>query len=88
VGEAAAEDAGHCLLNLGAGRLRILIEEGLRREDHAVQAVAALRRLLLDEGALDGMRPLDVPSPSRVVTSASPTVLTGVTHERIAGRGR
>ncbi len=56
VGEAAAQHAGHRLLNLGVGRLGILIEECLRREDDAVQAEPALRRLMLDEGALQRMR--------------------------------
>ena len=56
VGEAAAQHAGHRLLNLGVGRLGILIEERLCREDDAVQAEPALRRLIVDEGALQRMR--------------------------------
>jgi hypothetical protein len=59
VGEAAAQHAGHRLLDLGVGRLGILIEECLRREDDAVQAEPALRRLMLDEGALQRMRGFD-----------------------------
>src|SRR6185436_10372713 len=58
VHEAAAEDARQRLLDLAVGRARVLIEKRLRGEDHAVQAEAALPRLLLDEGALDRMGPL------------------------------
>ena len=41
--------------------------------DHAVDAIAALRRLLVDEGLLQRMRLVDVPSPSMVTISCSPT---------------
>ena len=63
VREAAAEHAGHRLLDLGVARLRVLIEERLRREDDAVQAEAALRRLLVDERLLNRMRLLDGAEP-------------------------
>jgi hypothetical protein len=42
---------------------RVLIDEGLRRQDHAVQAEPALRRLLLDERLLYGVRPLGRAEP-------------------------
>ena len=54
--EAAAQHAGQRLLDLGVGGFRVLIEEGLRRQDDAVEAEAALRRLLVDERLLNRMR--------------------------------
>src|SRR5262249_54045179 len=56
VGAAAALETGERLLDLRVGRLLVLIEERGRRHDPAVDAVAALRHLLLDIGLLDGVR--------------------------------
>src|SRR5262249_30202205 len=53
---AAALEAGERLSNLRVGRLLGLIEERGRRHDPAVDAVAALRHLLLHVGLLDRMR--------------------------------
>ena len=53
---AAAEIVGERLLDLGLARLLVLREEGRRLHDHAVDAVAALRGLFVDEGLLHRMR--------------------------------
>src|SRR5579863_5648290 len=53
---AAAEIVGQSRLDLGRGRLRGLVQEGLGLHDHAVHAIAALGGLLLDEGALHRMQ--------------------------------
>jgi hypothetical protein len=49
MGPAAAQIAGECFLDIGFARLAVGGEEGRRLHDHAVDAVAALHRLLLDE---------------------------------------
>src|SRR6185369_8938644 len=41
VGHAPAQGAGHALANLGVGRVRVLVEERLRRQDLAVLAEPA-----------------------------------------------
>ncbi len=56
MGAAAAEVVGERLLDLRLGRLLVVGEERGGLHDHAVDAVAALHRLLLDEGALHRMR--------------------------------
>src|SRR5438874_2829160 len=56
MGAAAAEVVGERVLDLRFGRLLGLGEERRGFHDHAVDAIAALRRLLLDEGALHRMR--------------------------------
>jgi hypothetical protein len=56
VSEAATEDMGQGLLNLSAGGVGIMVEKGLGSKDDAAEAKAALRRLFLNEGLLDGMR--------------------------------
>src|SRR5262249_21783648 len=56
MGAAAALEAGERLPDLRVGRLLGLIEERGRRHDPAVDAVAALRHLLLHVGLLDRMR--------------------------------
>ena len=43
----------------GVGRFGIPLQQGLRPHHHAGDTIAALRRLLLDEGALDRRRRLD-----------------------------
>src|SRR6185436_383651 len=63
VDEAAAEDTGERLLHFGIGRLRVLIEKRLGGEDDAVEAEAALCRLLGDERPLDRVRALDRAEP-------------------------
>jgi hypothetical protein len=45
--------------NFQAGRVRITIQESLRRHDHAVRAVAALSRLRSHERFLKRMWPLN-----------------------------
>ena len=63
VGAAAAEIAGQRLAHVGLGRLRLAVEQFLGRHDHAVDAVAALRGLLVDEGLLQRMRLVDRAEP-------------------------
>src|SRR5262249_31467847 len=53
---AAALEAGERILYLVLGRLLLLLGGGRCRHDPAVDAVAALRHLLLDIGLLDRMR--------------------------------
>ena len=53
---AAAEIAGECLAHLNFRRTRRLGEQRGRAHDHAVGAIAALRRLLGDEGCLHGRK--------------------------------
>src|SRR5262245_29874670 len=60
---AAAEIAVEALAHLLLARPRIGIEQCLRAHDHAVGAVAALRRLLADEGALERVRFVDRAQP-------------------------
>src|SRR5262249_14285509 len=49
---AAAEVVGERLLDLGYTRVLVLREQRNRPNDHAVEAIAALRRLLVDERLL------------------------------------
>jgi len=51
---AAAQIWAHVLADLFVGRRAIAIEQRLRPHDHAGDAKAALRRLLIDERALEG----------------------------------
>src|ERR1700686_3242318 len=53
---AAAEVVGERLLDLVLGRMLVLREQDGGLHDHAVDAVAALRGLLVDEGLLKGVR--------------------------------
>src|SRR5262245_65603029 len=53
VGPAAADVPGHCVLDVGIGRLRLAGKECRRGHDLARLAVAALRHLALDPGLLD-----------------------------------
>ena len=76
VDEAAAQHARQRLLHLGVGGARIAVEQRLGGQDHAAQAEAALRGLLVDERLLQRMRPSRAcPRPSSVVISALATVL-------------
>src|SRR5262249_17108898 len=50
VGAAAAEIERQALAHLGFARTWLVVEQGLRGHQHAVDAIAALRRLLVDEG--------------------------------------
>jgi hypothetical protein len=49
---APAQIPGERILDVGLARLAVFSKEGGRLHDHAVDAVAALHGLLLDEGAL------------------------------------
>ena len=49
---AAAEIALERLFDVVFARLRILFQQRRRGHDHAIRAVGALRRLLVDEGLL------------------------------------
>src|SRR5438094_10572755 len=53
---AAALEAGERLLDLGIGWFFLLIEERCRCHDPTVDAIPALRHLLLDIGLLDRVR--------------------------------
>src|SRR4051812_35148477 len=52
MGAAAAQVTRQRLADLGLARKLVLLEQGGRRHDHAVDAVAALRSLLVDERTL------------------------------------
>src|SRR6185312_12620389 len=54
MGPAATEIVGERLLDLVLARILRLGEKGGRLHDHAVDAIAALHRLLVDEGLLHG----------------------------------
>src|SRR5688500_2990982 len=54
---AAAQIVGERLPDLGVARALVLREQVGGLHDHAVDAVAALHRLLLDEGLLQRVRP-------------------------------
>ena len=56
MGAAAAEIVGERVLDVALAWLLVLGEERRRLHDHAVDAVAALRGLLVDEGLLHRMR--------------------------------
>ena len=58
MGPTAAQVIGERVLHLRLGRFFGPGEERGRLHDHAVDAVAALRRLFLDEGALHRVQPL------------------------------
>src|SRR5678816_1165883 len=55
---AAAEVRGKRLAHVHLARFRVAVEQRLGAHDHAVDAIAALHGLLGDEGALQGMRPV------------------------------
>src|SRR5512143_4135174 len=56
MGAAAAKVVGERNLDGGFGRLLVLREESRRLHNHSVDAVAALRGLLVDKGFLHPMR--------------------------------
>jgi hypothetical protein len=59
VRKAAAQDARHGLANLLVAGLRVPIEEGFGRHNDAIDAKTALRGLLSDKCALQGMGLVD-----------------------------
>src|SRR3954471_2083725 len=63
VRSAATEIVHQGLAHVGLARTRIAVEQRLGAHDHAVDAVTALRRLFLDEGALEGVRLFDRAEP-------------------------
>jgi len=56
MGSTSADDAAQSLFHLRFSGVGIRIEQGLGGHDHAVRAVAALGRLLGDEGSLYRVR--------------------------------
>jgi len=52
MGSAAADIAGETLLNLIETGMRVAVQERLRRHDHTVCAVSALRSLFSDKRGL------------------------------------
>src|SRR5262249_32248741 len=63
VGAAAAQVGGEALAHLGIGRMRVAVEQRFCTHQHAVDAVAALGGLLVDEGLLQRMRLLHAAEP-------------------------
>src|SRR6516225_6137693 len=55
VGSAAA-NIGHCRVNIGIGRLRVLLEQRSRGHHHAALAIAALRHVEVEPGLLHRMQ--------------------------------
>jgi len=55
---APAEDIGHGLADLRLVCSGIMVDERLGRQDDTADTKAALNGLFVDEGLLDGMRPL------------------------------
>src|SRR3546814_21148732 len=60
---AAAEITLQRLLDVAVARIGVFVEQRLRGHDHAVDAVAALRGLLVDEGLLARVRLVDRAEP-------------------------
>src|SRR5438874_12508847 len=56
MGKAAAQHATQCLSNFLVARPRVYVQRGLCRQNHAAEAVPALRRAFIDEGLLNWMR--------------------------------
>ena len=56
VREATAEDGGESLLDFRFRGFRVLVEESLGRQNHAVQTKPALGGLLIDKSFLDWVR--------------------------------
>src|SRR5882672_2600689 len=50
---AAAADVGDGVVDVGIGRLRIVLEQRRDRHDHAALAIAALRNVMVDPGLLN-----------------------------------
>ena len=49
---AAAADVGDRIVDVGVGRLRLVLEQRGHRHDHAALAIAALRHVVVDPGLL------------------------------------
>ena len=54
--ETTTENTAECLTHFVVGRLRIYVEQRLRRQDDAAETIPTLRGALLDERLLNGMR--------------------------------
>src|ERR1700691_5529467 len=52
----ATTDVGHRRVDVGVGRLRLVLEEGCRRHHHAALAITALRHVEIEPGLLHGMQ--------------------------------
>src|SRR5207237_3456888 len=63
LGAAAAEMRRERRTDLVVARIGRPVEQRLRADDDAGDAVAALRRLLLEEGLLERVQPLGRPDP-------------------------
>src|SRR5262245_1668992 len=59
MGAAAAQVCGESLAHVMLGRPWIAVEQVLRGHDHSIDAIAALSRLLIDEGLLQRVRLLN-----------------------------
>src|SRR4030088_2040983 len=57
LGGAATADIGDGLVDVLVGRLRLFLEQGRHRHDHAALAIAALRNVFIDPGLLHLVQP-------------------------------
>src|SRR5437899_400880 len=84
MGPAPAQVAGERLLDVDFTRVLAGGQEGGGLHDHAVDAVAALHGLLIDEGLLHGMRPLRRAETFQRDDLLCPAAASGITQERTA----
>ena len=77
MGAAAAQIGFECGADLGVARGGLALQQRLRAHHHARDAVAALRRLLVDEGRCIGPGSSAVPRPSTVVILRPSSIRTG-----------
>src|SRR6266849_7068645 len=78
---ATAQIIGQYLFDLGFVRVLVPGEEGRRLHDHAVDAVTALRSLLVDKGFLDGMRLVGRAQAFEGYNLSLPTAESGIMQE-------
>ena len=86
IGSAAADVAGHRLVDVGIRRMRVCCEKCRSGHDLARLAVAALNDLAIEPRLLDFGPGAVAPIASMVVTSELPMLSIGVTQERVARR--
>ena len=81
---AAAADIGDVGVDVGVGRIGLLLEQRRHRHDHAGLAIAALRHVVLNPGLLHLVQRAVLRKPLMVVICLPSTVLTGTEHDRVA----
>jgi hypothetical protein len=84
IGAAAADVAGHGIVNVGIARMRVAREKRRRRYDLARLAVAALNDFLVEPGLWILAPAAVVPIASIVVISEVPKLSIVVMQERVA----